>query len=246
MYHVLLSVLDEERVNCPSLLNDLLLLPADVCECSTSPHSLAYSRAGTVEIHSSAACPLQGLLTSELVCLTCHKSCPVVYEVFHSLSLNLPAGQTECSLQSCLLDFIKSEPVPDVRCAACSEAFGSEVKRMFIKKLSFSRRPHLLCLHLKRTVWLPSGHVHKSSMSVSFPIQLDISFLHHKTRSSHCNYELVAMIEHLGGPTSGHYITYRQLQGEQWVYTSDSSVYTCSRSQVLQRNPYMLFYLQSK
>lgn len=143
------------------------------------------------------------------------------------------------------------------------QAFGSEVKRMFIKKLSFSRRPHLLCLHLKRTVWLPSGHVHKSSMSVSFPIQLDISFLHHKTRSvevrveiqlmtlrfgrsSHCHYELVAMIEHLGGPTSGHYITYRQLQGEQWVYTSDSSVYTCSRSQVLQRNPYMLFYLQSK
>ena len=54
------------------------------------------------------------------------------------------------------------------------------------------------------------------------------------------------MIEHLGGPLSGHYVTYRQLKGQQWVHTSDSAVYTCSLQQVLNRTPYMLFYQQVK
>jgi uncharacterized UBP type Zn finger protein len=51
------------------------------------------------------------------------------------------------------------------------------------------------------------------------------------------------MIEHLGGPFSGHYVTYRQLlQRGLWVYTSDTAVYNSSLHQVLNINPYMLFY----
>lgn len=56
------------------------------------------------------------------------------------------------------------------------------------------------------------------------------------------NYELVAMIEHLGGPLSGHYITYRCVQGSHWVQTSDTSVYRCSLSDVMNASAYMLFY----
>ena len=136
---------------------------------------VAYGRAGIIEIRvilhivflclgpiptlpgaAKAVCPLQGLLTSELVCLACQHTVslhsahsfiyffctlsqrPVTYEVFHSLSLNLPLGQTEveshlvcvnlahsflsqCSLHSCLLDFIKSEAVADVECGPCSK-----------------------------------------------------------------------------------------------------------------------------
>ena len=50
------------------------------------------------------------------------------------------------------------------------------------------------------------------------------------------------MIEHLGGLFSGHYVTYRQLQRGQWVYTSDTAVYNSSLHQVLNSNPYMLLY----
>ena len=61
-----------------------------------------------------------------------------------------------------------------------------------------------------------------------------------------CHYKLVAVIEHLGGPLSGHYITYRQVQARQWAYTSDTSVHSSSLTEVLGSIPYMLFYQQVK
>ena len=63
---------------------------------------------------TTTLCPLQGLLASELVCLSCQQvvsvylcstlslhtfQSPVTYEVFDSLSLNLPHGQTQVSTQ---------------------------------------------------------------------------------------------------------------------------------------------------
>lgn len=59
------------------------------------------------------------------------------------------------------------------------------------------------------------------------------------------------MIEHLGGPFSGHYVTYRYLPmkdgcGGGWVHTSDSAVYSCNLHHVLNASPYMLFYNRVK
>ena len=46
-----------------------------------------------------------------------------------------------------------------------------------MKRLQLARAPPSLCLHLKRTVWLPSGYLHKSTVPVSFPSQLDLTAL---------------------------------------------------------------------
>lgn len=103
------------------------------------------------------------------------------------------------------MDFIKSEVVADVVCTKCSQVHGillntaavailpltmqvyfiastlllqlsgSTVKRKFMKRLQLARAPPILCLHLKRTVWLPSGSLHKSAVSVAFPVHLDLS-----------------------------------------------------------------------
>lgn len=54
-------------------------------------------------------------------------------------------------------------------------------------------------------------------------------------------YQLRAVVEHLGGPTSGHYCTYKQCRRE-WVYTSDSLVYPMPLHDVLKCQAYMLFY----
>lgn len=112
-----------------------------------------------------------------------------------------------------------------------------------MKQFRIARAPPILCLHLKQTVWLPSGNLHKCSMPVTFPSCLDLSALSNTLGHT---YELVAMIEHLGGPLSGHYITYRCLQGLQWVQISDSAVYNCSLREVLSGSPYMLFYSKVK
>ena len=57
-------------------------------------------------------------------------------------------------------------------------------------------------------------------------------------------YTLCAVTEHLGGPFSGHYQTYRRGggSGSQWVCTSDTAVYSASIHDVLKANAYMLYY----
>ena len=58
-------------------------------------------------------------------------------------------------------------------------------------------------------------------------------------------YRLVAMIVHLGTHGYGHYITYRRLSQAQnylWFRISDETVRQCSVDEVLDANPFILFY----
>ena len=66
------------------------------------------------------------------------------------------------------------------------------------------------------------------------------------------NYNLKAVVVHLGAIDSGHYVTYRR-ESEmidtpneetkpRWFYTSDSVVREVTIEEVLNTNPYMLFY----
>ena len=69
------------------------------------------------------------------------------------------------------------------------------------------------------------------------------------------NYSLRAVVVHLGAIDSGHYVTYRrepetllipseanQNSKHRWFYTSDSVIREVSIDEVLNTNPYMLFY----
>lgn len=69
--------------------------------------------------------------------------------------------------------------------------------------------------------------------------------------SSHCLhrsvrlYSLQSVIEHMGGPSSGHYATYRKVverRTSQWVHLSDTAVYNVDVKDVLDATAYMLFY----
>jgi hypothetical protein len=66
------------------------------------------------------------------------------------------------------------------------------------------------------------------------------------------NYHLRAVVVHLGAIDSGHYVTYRresempvssnESMKPRWFYTSDSLVREVTIDEVLNTNPYMLFY----
>jgi len=65
------------------------------------------------------------------------------------------------------------------------------------------------------------------------------------------NYALRAVVVHLGGIDSGHYVTYRRepqcpvsdhKEQRQWFYSSDSLIKEVTVEDVLKTNPYMLFY----
>ncbi len=125
-----------------------------------------------------------------------------------------------------------------------------KVKRKFWKRLQLGRPPDCLCIHFKRTTWGNDGQLHKNNTFVSFPISLNISqYLKSHSRvkggSSH-TYTLYAVTEHLGGPFSGHYQTYRRVKERQWVCTSDTVVYGATAHEVTNCTAYMLFYCKSR
>lgn len=110
-------------------------------------------------------------------------------------------------------------------------------------------------IHIKRTQWLP-GAPHKLHTFVSFNETLDLKpylysyVMRHALApipaegcgSSKLLYSLRAVIVHVGGADSGHYITYRKTKQSRWVYTSDTSVYCVPSHTVMSSEAYMLFY----
>lgn len=126
---------------------------------------------------------------------------------------------------------------------------GVKKKRKFSKRLQIGRPPNCLCIHLNRTRWLPDGTMFKNNTHVTFPLSLDAGWLLRRPPSGigRVKYKLVAAVEHMGGPFSGHYITYRRCgpTHRQWVYTSDTSVYASTTEDVLKCKAYMLFYCRT-
>lgn len=124
------------------------------------------------------------------------------------------------------------------------------MKQKFAKRLQIGRAPTCLCIHFKRTAWQQDGTLHKNNTHVTFPLSLDASWLMRNPSAAasfkRVKYKLAAVIEHTGGPFSGHYVTYRRCgsAGRQWVHTSDTSVYTTRVEEVLNCRAYMLFYYQ--
>jgi ubiquitin C-terminal hydrolase len=89
----------------------------------------------------------------------------------------------------------------------------------------FMRLPAVLSLHIQRR----QSDGRKNTQHVSF----DETFIINGTR-----YRLIAVIEHLGGPNSGHYVCYRP----QWWRISDRNVRPVDWHHVRSSQAYMLFY----
>lgn len=150
---------------------------------------------------------------------------------------------------------------------------GRTMKRTHLKRLQLGRAPAALCIHMNRTVWLADGSLVKNNQHMRFPVQLDASALLKgaSTTGRHSGgggitgggggvmYVLCAVVEHEGGPNSGHYVTYRRCggagigdgrgtggRGNWWVCASDTAVYSASLDEVLGAEAYMLFYSRKR
>lgn len=93
---------------------------------------------------------------------------------------------------------------------------------------------------------------------VQFDFDLDMSRFsgmddrRHTRRKHRVHYRLAGVMEHIGGPASGHYVTFRRVTSQErgstqvgWVYTSDTSVTPLSAPslhRVLKAQAYMLLY----
>ncbi|KAL5477112.1 hypothetical protein EMCRGX_G023857 [Ephydatia muelleri] len=206
LYHVLLSTLEDEMAPSSSTLLNVEML--------NNPRDGA--------VWTRTVGPLRGTIRGLLQCCVCKENLPTRCEHFHSLSLTLPVNEKK--------QFVQSEIVDNVDCLACSKIAGTPVKRTFLKQLQLWAIPNCLCIHINRTVWQSTDGLNKNTVHMSFPLKLDMGRYtggHDATRSVRL-YSLQSVIEHMGGPSSGHYATYRKVverRTSQWVHLSDTAVY---------------------
>jgi ubiquitin C-terminal hydrolase len=133
------------------------------------------------------------------------------------------------------------------------------------KCLLLTRLPSILSIHVQRRYYDPaSGKTSKTMQHVAFPEMLNVApycayggarrssvpFVgsprpREERSSSPIWYKIMAVIEHRGGPYSGHYVCYRRDpsgQRNRWFWISDDKVRLCQWADVRKCQAYMLFY----
>jgi uncharacterized UBP type Zn finger protein len=103
------------------------------------------------------------------------------------------------------------------------------------------RLPKVLCLHIGRLTHTAAGYVQKDSSSVQFPATLNMPSQAYAPNRSYQEYQLCAVVEHIGTALEGHYVTYKLVK-DQWFICSDEYVKEVPRVAVMERPAYMLFY----
>jgi ubiquitin carboxyl-terminal hydrolase 1 len=105
--------------------------------------------------------------------------------------------------------------------------FLSKVSRVSSKQAMFAKPPKVLCLHVARSTYLPTGEIHKNTCQIKFPQLLDlapyctngtlntqpnlpISSTSPSTGSSSVKYRLMSSIVHFGSHNFGHFIAYKR------------------------------------
>ncbi|EPE26946.1 Cysteine proteinase [Glarea lozoyensis ATCC 20868] len=191
-----------------------------------------------------------GKLQSTITCQSCGDINTSI-ESFLDLSLGLDVlskkkslKATALSLQKCL-DEEYSRPE---RCEySCRKCNTQEAK----KQLSIKSLPNVLCIQLKRFKQ-NNGIASKIDTKVSFPLKLEMfpytnRAKNQETKQSYelarsCTYDLQSVVVHVGNLETGHYVSYSRV-GNQWFKFNDHNVTLATKSQVLNEQAFLLFYV---
>ncbi|XP_049848930.1 ubiquitin carboxyl-terminal hydrolase 22-A-like [Schistocerca gregaria] len=214
-----------------------------------------------------------GMLRSEVSCFLCKKT-SISFESFFDMSLDICSSNDSANsngydtLQKCLKQFIKLEPLENFRCEHCITTV--ECTKQFSLKLL----PLVLCLHLKRFKQNMKTNT-KIDAYVKFPFNLDMTpyastSIDSQKKESACYesddefdsnvqgpsrdgpippldkeiYSLFAVVNHIGNINNGHYTCYIK-HGETWFKCDDHVIVKVTSAEVLQSRAYLLFYLKS-
>ncbi|GMR36679.1 hypothetical protein PMAYCL1PPCAC_06874 [Pristionchus mayeri] len=206
--------------------------------------------------HSSRDCKcivdqlFTGQLQSDLKCFSCENVSTKVDPCW-DISLNLPQGERELSLERCLEGYVCSEVLDSsFPCSGCRSQ-GLQ------KQLSFLRTPVICVFHLKR--FEHDTHLRKKMTTrVTFAEKLDMSpytttyrnhpqrFDYSKGSTAHINrrsyeYTLFAVVQHEGSLDSGHYTAFVRSYNS-WYLCDDERIKAVPIEKVLAAEAYILFY----
>jgi ubiquitin C-terminal hydrolase len=172
-----------------------------------------------------------GIHCSATICKACGLSAPQ-YEMWHSLSVALPAAPTE--LEQVLANHWGREPLlcDNDRCEACS------VPHQRDKDVQLVTWPQVLVVHLKR--WVVISMVpfvqEKVETKIDFETILPVAV-------GQPPYHLRGVVVHSGDPGGGHYTAYARAPNNFWYFCDDwVKPRLAGVDEVLAAEAYMLFY----
>ncbi|KAI5480650.1 ubiquitin carboxyl-terminal hydrolase 8 [Pseudohyphozyma bogoriensis] len=188
----------------------------------------------------------QGQFRNQLRCLTCN-------ETFMPLSVPVPTGRgvNKVALMDCIAAFVKEEILEKEDAWNCPRC---KVPRKATKRLSLSRLPPILVIHLKRFSF-KGPFSDKIETQVQYPLTgLDLTSyipppLPPDKRAPPLTspprgyvYDLYGVTNHYGNLSSGHYTAYVR-NANEWNNIGDSKVTSADPSQVQSaKSAYILYY----
>lgn len=203
----------------------------------------------------------QGQFRNKLTCLTCGKT-STTYNAFLYLSLPIPPTArgmgNKVTLAQCLDAFTKDEILDKAdawHCPKCNKP------RRATKKLTISRLPQVLLIHLKRFSF-KGPFTDKIETNVTFPTSnLDLTNYMppplppgtvpkgmpiSSSQQPPYVYDLYAATHHFGSLSGGHYTATVRMQNEQgqpvWKYCDDSRITTADDRQIHSPSTYILWW----
>jgi ubiquitin carboxyl-terminal hydrolase 8 len=177
-----------------------------------------------------------GQYLSEIKCLNCGY-CSYTFDPFSIIQLAI--NHKDDNLDDCLNNFVKIEKLDDDcnwKCDKCNICNKSE------KKLLLWKSPKVLIIQLKRFDFTRDR---KIKNNIDFPLEnLDINKYIGGYNKSESIYNLCGIIEHMGNTNEGHYISHNLNSNGNWYTYNDENVYEISKSDVTNRQAYILAYIK--
>ena len=177
-----------------------------------------------------------GYMRQDVTCMRC-KHISTTFQHFMDILLDI---RQVSNIEEALSQYFRQEKIGGAgddganmyKCEKCN------VKVPARKRYLIERPPAVLCIQLKRFS-LMGG---KISKPVQLSRRIDVS-QYVRSRSGSIQYNLVAMITHVGpSPNCGHYTAIGEAANGQFFQFDDSSVRPISVGQVLNTASYVVFY----
>jgi ubiquitin C-terminal hydrolase len=239
----------------PTLISKVQPVEAE----SSKPQTLLREKPRPLLDTMFKANPFSGILRSSLTCR--NDETHFSYSFSNFLHLSVPIRNT---LEICFDEYTREENV-EWKCEFCKEERLKDLEidepdlSYAVKQLSIAHPPRILCVHFQRLVSGKPGYggfeARKSEQRVKFGLKFNISpyctggIAQRREGKSipnaPINYDLQAIIVHLGGSTGGHYVTYKRYQASSWVLISDSEWREVSEEEALGQKAFMLFYIKA-
>lgn len=203
----------------------------------------------------------QGQFRNKLTCLTCGKT-STTYNAFLYLSLPIPPAPrgsgAKVTLAQCLDAFTRDEILDKADAWHCPQC---KKPRRATKKLTISRLPQVLLIHLKRFSF-KGPFTDKVETNVTFPTSnLDLTNYMppplppgavpkgmpvSASQQPPYVYDLYGATHHFGSLSGGHYTATIRTQGENgeplWKYCDDSRITNADDRQIHSSSSYILWW----